>query len=307
MVLDSSTIKKINDFVYQKPRTIQEIASLINKNWRTANSYTETISKEQGTISIRTFRGGTRGALKVVFWNNIEKIHSTSFQERLFKQIESGRQKIDFSPSEIYQHVDEDKRKAFFYTQKEVETEENFKRFRNLLHQAEHQILFFSGNLTFSTLKDHDETIVNILEDLAKKKVNIKILTRVEVPGLNYVQNLLDLNEKLGREVIEIRHCFQPLRATIVDNKVVNFKETKYPPREQPHELPEVTHLSYNIYDSEWIEWLQKVFWNLFSVSIDSKRRINDFKTIQTYSPSGEEFLNQLKQKSNKNNINSIK
>lgn len=294
MVLDSQTIKKINDFIYQKPRTIQEIALLINKNWRTADSYIEKIAKEQGTLSTKTFREGTRGALKIVFWNNIEKIHSTSFQERLFKQIESGRQKIDFSASEIYQHVDEDKREAFFYTQKDVETEENFKRFRNFLLKAEYQILFFSGNLTFSTIKTHDETILNILEDLAKKKVNIKILTRVEVPGLDYVQNLLNLNEKLGREAIEIRHCFHPLRATIIDNKVVNFKETKYPPREQPYELPEITHISYNIYDKEWIEWLQKVFWNLFSVSVDAQKRINDFKTIQAYSPSGEEFLKQL-------------
>jgi hypothetical protein len=38
-MLDNKTIKKINDFVYQKPRTIQEIALLIRKNWRTANSY----------------------------------------------------------------------------------------------------------------------------------------------------------------------------------------------------------------------------------------------------------------------------
>jgi len=297
MVLDSQTIKKINDFIYQKPRTVQETALLINKNWRTADSYIEKIAKEQGTVSTKTFREGTRGALKIVFWNNVEKIHSTSFQERLFKQIESGRQKIDFSPSEIYQHVDEDKREAFFYTQKDVETEENFKRFKNFLFKAEYQILFFSGNLTFSTIKTHDETIMNILEELAKKKVDIKILTRVEVPGLDYVQNLLNINEKLGRGAIEIRHCFHPLRATIIDNKVVNFKETKYPPREQPYELPEVTHISYNIYDTEWIEWLQKVFWNLFSVSVEAKKRINAFKTIQIYSPSGEEFLKQLNQK----------
>ncbi len=297
MVLDSNITKKINDFVYQKPRTIQEIALLINKNWRTADTYIEKIAKEQGTLSTKTFREGTRGALKLVFWNNIEKIHSTSFQERLFKQIESGRQKIDFSPSEIYQHVDEDKREAFFYTQKEVETEENFKRFRNFLLKAEYQILFFSGNLTFSNIKTHDETIINILEDLAKKKVNIKILTRVEVPGLDYVQNLLNINEKLGREAIEIRHCFHPLRATIIDNKIINFKETKYPPREQPYELPEVTHISYNIYDQEWIEWLQKVFFSLFGVSVDAKKRIHDFKTIQKYSPSGEEFLKQLDSK----------
>ena len=74
-MLDSKIIKKINNFVYQKPRTIQEISLLIKKNWRTADRYVEQISKEQGTLLVRTFREGTRGALKIVFWNNIEKIH----------------------------------------------------------------------------------------------------------------------------------------------------------------------------------------------------------------------------------------
>ena len=294
MVLDLEIIKKINDFVYQKPRTIQEIAHLIQKNWRTADSYVEKIKKQQGTISTKTFREGTRGALKIAFWNNIEKIHSTTFQERLFKQIESGRQKIDFSPSEIYQHIDESKREAFFYTQKDIETEENFKRFKNLLLQTENQILFLSGNLTFSNIKAHDQTIAKIIEELAMKKIDIKILTRVEVPGLEFVQNLLAINDRIGRNAIEIRHCFQPLRATIIDNKVINFKETKYPPRDTPQELPEILHISYNIYDLEWIEWLQKVFWDLFRASVDAKKRINDFKTIKKYAPSGEEFLDQL-------------
>ena len=112
MVFDSRIAKKINDFVYQKPRTIQEIALLIGKNWRTADSYVERISQEQGTISTKTFREGTRGALKIAFWNNIEKIHSSSFQERLFKQIESGKGKRDFSPSDIYQYVDKTKKRA---------------------------------------------------------------------------------------------------------------------------------------------------------------------------------------------------
>lgn len=145
MVLDTKTIKIINDFAYQKPRTIQEIALLLKKNWRTADTYVETIAKQQGTISTKTFRKGTRGALKIIFWNNIERIHSSSLQERLLKQIEAGRQKIDFSPSEIYQYIDEGKREAFFYSNKEIETKNNFRRFKNLLQQAEQQILFFSG------------------------------------------------------------------------------------------------------------------------------------------------------------------
>ncbi|MEK6845578.1 MAG: hypothetical protein AABY26_02370, partial [Nanoarchaeota archaeon] len=66
-MLDSAITKKIEEVVYAKPRSIQEIAQLLNKNWRTADRYIEEIEKNFGTISTRTFRGGTRGALKIVF------------------------------------------------------------------------------------------------------------------------------------------------------------------------------------------------------------------------------------------------
>ena len=38
-MLNSETIRKIEDFVYAKPRSIQEIAAHIGKNWRTADRY----------------------------------------------------------------------------------------------------------------------------------------------------------------------------------------------------------------------------------------------------------------------------
>ena len=72
----------LNDFVYARPRTIQEISQLIDKNWRTADRYVDKIAKEEGTLAVRTFRGGTRGALKVVYWNLNPSI-SSSFQGRI--------------------------------------------------------------------------------------------------------------------------------------------------------------------------------------------------------------------------------
>ena len=110
MVLTLEVTKKIKEYVYTKPRTIQEIAQLINKSWRTTNSYVERISQETGEISVRTLRGGTRGAVKIVYWNNIDRIHHTHAQERLHKQIVLGKNKTDFSPFDIYQYVDKNKR-----------------------------------------------------------------------------------------------------------------------------------------------------------------------------------------------------
>ena len=100
-MLKKETIKKINELVFTKPRSIFEISKHIKVNWRTANRYVDKINKEEGTISTQVFRGGTPGALKVVYWNNIENIHTSGIQERLFKQIEMGRFKEDFSSSEI--------------------------------------------------------------------------------------------------------------------------------------------------------------------------------------------------------------
>ncbi len=112
-MLRAEVEKKICDFVFLKPRSVDEIAKHIGKNWRTANRYIEKIMNQQGTISTRIFREGTRGALKIVFWTNIDKIHSSAFQERLFQQIKQGRDKKEFSPFNIYQHVHERKKHAF--------------------------------------------------------------------------------------------------------------------------------------------------------------------------------------------------
>ncbi len=81
--------------------------------------------------------------------------------------------------------------------------------------------------------------------------------------------------------MVEIRHCEQPLRCFVVDNKIARLKEVKEPAEYRKEELKKKTFIFYNIYDEEWIEWLQKVFWNLFSTSIDAEKRIKDLESIQ--------------------------
>ena len=53
-----AAINKIEEFVYSKPRSIQEISNFLEKNWRTADRYIEEIEKNFGTISTRVFKGG---------------------------------------------------------------------------------------------------------------------------------------------------------------------------------------------------------------------------------------------------------
>jgi hypothetical protein len=279
-MLSKEIISKINEFVYTKPRTVQEVAKLINVNWRTANRYIEKISKEEGTLSTTVFREGSPGALKIVFWNNIEKLHASEIQERLFKQIEFGKNREDFSPSEIFQFIDKNKKKLRIMNERQYNSVSNFKDFVDRLERTKRQILFFSGNLTFSNLAYHDKKIRDVLEELGKEKISSKILTRVEFAGIENIENVLSINKRIGYDAVEIRHCYQPLRTTIIDNKEAVFKEVLYPKDYAKGELKRRLYILYYIYDEDWIEWLQKVFWHLFRSSIDARRRIEELKLI---------------------------
>ena len=101
-MLKNEEIKKIEDFVRVKPRSIQEIANHINKNWRTADRYIEEIQKNFGTLETRVFREGTRGALKIVYWASVEKISNTVFQEQLESTIMTFQKKESFKPFDIF-------------------------------------------------------------------------------------------------------------------------------------------------------------------------------------------------------------
>ncbi len=279
-MLKPELAKKIQEFVYVQPRTVQEIALLLKVNWRTADAYVERISKEQGTISAKTFRGGTKGALKIVFWMNAERPAVSEAQEQLLKKIEAGRKKEDFSPLDIYQFVDGKKRRAFSeVTDAEEETRD--KNIIPLLRRATNEIYIFSGNLSLANLIHGKTHVLGILEELATRKVNIKILTRVDVAGIENVKKVLAINNRIGRDAIEIRYAEQPLRAIIIDNKLARLREVKSPEKYRSGELKGRTYIYYEIYDEDWVLWLQKVFWHFFRPAVDAKKRIEDLKTIE--------------------------
>ncbi len=279
-MLNQEIAKKIQEFVYAQPRTIQEIALLLNVNWRTADSYVARISDEQGTISVKTFRGGTKGALKIVFWRNTERPAASEAQEQLLKKIEAGRKKEDFTPLDIYQFVDKKKRRAFSEVA-DVEEETRDKNIIPLLRQARNDVYIFSGNLSLANLMHGKTFVLAVLEELAKRNVNIKILTRIDVAGIENIKKVLALNQRIGRDAIEIRYAEQPLRAIIVDGKIARLREVKSPERYRAGELKGRTYIYYEIYDEDWVLWLQKVFWHIFRPAVDAKKRIEDLRTIE--------------------------
>jgi hypothetical protein len=273
-MLEKPLVNKILDFVRVKPRTMQELSLHIEKNWRTAERYVDQITQETGFISTRTFREGTRGALKIIYWNALDTKTGSSYQQRLFEDIMRGRKKEDFHPFDIYQFVPEDKRTAYlevteFSKHKDI-------RFDKLMLEAKHQVLFFSGNLSWMELGPHmDKT----LELLAKRGVSIKVLTKVDLTSQNNTKAMLDLNQRFGKDVVEIRHCEQPLRAIIIDDDIVNLKEVLSPTLTR--EVKQQQFMFFLIKDHEWIAWLQKVFWHLWSHSVDAQKRLDTLETLK--------------------------
>jgi len=274
-MINSQIVNKIEEFVYNQPRSMQEIAELIGKNWRTADRYIEEIEKNFGTISTRVFRGGTRGALKIIYWSSVEKVSSSIFQEKLEKEIFNCKKKEDFSAFDIFQYVSEKNRKSFVLDKEE----ENIEEFKKILLNAKKQILFFSGNLSFINIKDKKKDMFEIFQKLVEKKVNIKILCRVDLAGKENVERVLSLNHKQGKNVIEIRHDTHPIRGVIIDGKFIRLKEVKEPTG-KVNELNKNKFIFYNIIDKSWAEWLSKIFWKKFSNSMDANKRLEHLKQI---------------------------
>ncbi|MBU4502155.1 MAG: hypothetical protein KKA79_06160 [Nanoarchaeota archaeon] len=275
MVLNDQDIKKITDFVKKEPQTVQEISKLIKKSWVTTDSYLNQIKERTGLIDIKTFRGGTKAALKIVFYNHAGSLATDDLKENLYNLIKNGRKKIDFDFLEIYQFIPDRKKRAFF----EDYERENITNIISFLRQATNQVYIFSGNLSFMNLKEKNNSILSVIEELVKRKVNIKILCRINIASLGNINNILTLMAKYP-DFIEIKHCYQPLRGTIIDDKIARFKDEECLTTYKKDELNKDTRVIYEFHDSEWVSWMQKVFWNLFRFSIDHNKRMKEIKKI---------------------------
>jgi len=280
-MLNPTITATIKDFVRQEPRTIDDIARKIRKSWLTADRYVEKIAVEDGSLRVKTFRGGTRGAIKLVFWNNTNAPAQSSVQEKLFSAIMHGRKKHDFSPLDIYQFVDETRRSALVEKNVHEETKQMALDVAEIFPQAKKQILIFSGNLSWSNLARGKATLLSIVESLARQGVSIKILTRVDLAGIDNIHRMLAVNQRVGKDMVEVRHCEQPLRAFVVDDSIAQFKEAKYPKDYEPGELTLTNNIFYRITDPVWVAWIQRVFWHMFAESVSAQERINVVKSIR--------------------------
>lgn len=286
MVFDEKIQKEICNFVKIKPRSIQEISQHVKKNWRTIERYITKIEKETGYLSRRVFREGTRGALKIIFYNSLEEIPTNNVQEEILKDLLQGKSPTEFFPFDIYQHVPEKEKKAFIEdlkgrTDLEISDKQDLV---GLLRKAKKQILIFAGNVTWINGVQGDTKIIDVLKELAEKGISIKILSRVSLIGLDNIKKILNINNEIEKEVIEIKHRYHPFRAIIIDDQIVRMSETKLPEHYPSGDLKKEVRFFYEIYDKEWVEWIQKVFWKMFVTSISSNKRIKEINTIMNTS-----------------------
>ena len=280
-MLDAQTTEKIKALVYQRPRNINELALILNKNWRTVNRYIEEIMLRSGSIKTLTFREGTRGALKIVYWNNTEKIYSSDVQEQLFKQIEAGIEKSDFSPFEIYQYIDADQRQAYY---EKITNEKDYSyRIETLAPHfvsTEKEICIFAGNLAFINLVYKKRTLLEYMKEVVKKKILIKVITNINLVDMDNIEAILSLNAGLKEPLVELRHAITPLRAYIFDNRILKMGEIAKS-QGKKGQMQEVVAIYYEVRDQEWIDWMQKVFWKKFQNAIPSNLRLESVKSIR--------------------------
>jgi hypothetical protein len=263
-MLDTNTRERIINLVHKQPCTVQEIAHALEKNWRTAESYVDRIALETGLIGTRTFRGGTRGALKIVYWRALDAGRGSAYQERLLARVLAGRRKEDFSPMDIYQ----------FAAQKKATRVQGKAPVVDLsaLRVGE-ELLILSGNLSW-----FDSAIEKELERLAARRVSTRILCRVDLTSSRSVARLLRLNDRAGWDAVAIRHCEQPLRGVIVDEKIAVLREA-FSTATHP-EVKKAFSIVYTIPDEHWAAWLRQVFWKLWESSVDARVRLDALESM---------------------------
>jgi len=185
----------------------------------------------------------------------------------------------------VYQYVSTEKKKAFVLDISKCNpdikiTEED--DLAGLLSLATKQVMFLSGNLSWVNASQGNVKIIDVIRELVKRNVSIKIVARVSMIGLDNAKKLLAINKEIGRDLIEIRHRYQPLRMIIVDDKLLRFREIKRPEFYSPGELTKDLAIFYYIYDQDWISWLQKIFWKMFSTTISAEKRIKEIESVRT-------------------------
>ncbi len=262
-------------FVRKEPRAISEVARRIERSWVTAERYVQDIAERTGVLRIKVFRKGTRGALKLVYYDHADRPMRDELEKELYKRIRSGTAKRDFRFFDIYQWADDAQKTA----RAQPLSENAAAGIIRDLESCERQLLVFSGNL--SVLKAHagGTSVADVLARLVGRGVTLRILTRVSFGGLSNLAPVHALGKK-HPERVEIRHAEQPLRGFLIDGSYARFTDEEHASTYRAGELEEDLRITYAVRDPSWVQWLSRVFWNLYRPAMDAKRRQEELERL---------------------------
>ncbi len=274
MVLDSAMEAQILNLVRQRPRTMNELAIELDVSWKTADRYVETLAQKDSSLCVHTFRQGTRGALKIVYWNQSE-VAESDLQSQLFKRLEIGKRKEDFSPLDIFQFADPERKRLTLHEEAGTEREALFSRLIKPLETAKEKVYAFSGNISWiNATGPNGERARDVIRSALDRSVDFKVIARVEIPSIRNIEALMSLQSLSHKPRLEIRHLEQPLRGFLIDDARLILKESKSPLQYKPGELEKGITIFYELWDKPWVAWASRVFSHSWQHSFDAKKRI---------------------------------
>ena len=245
-MLRPSTKREIEDFVSRKPRVIQEIAELLGKNWRTADRYVDKIAEQDGTIATRVFREGTRGAIKVVYWNIHKRV--LDVQDKLLENID------DIKPSEILMHVDDSKKES--KTVDLVDDSSPEEALIPALKDAKKELLCFSKDLSWVSREENKKSVLETIRGLCERKVKVDVICKIGPDSFSDLHKLMKINDSIS-SAIDVRSSDQPLTGFVIDSEVAILEE-----------VGEEGSVTFHIINDEpWVRWLKKVFLMIYERS----------------------------------------
>lgn len=273
-MLSNTDKEKILELVKKEPRLVQDLAKALSKSWVTMDSYVSKIADDTGLIKTKTFRGGTQGAVKIVFWNYAEATGSNETKTRLFDQIKNAHTKEDFDPLEVFQFVAPNYATAIVepFSLVPPKREQSLLQFFN---RVENELLVFSGNFSFLRYP----LVLDAFTALLKRGIRIKAVCRIDLGSAENLKRLETLLAQYPKQ-IEIRHSRQPIRGFIADGKTVRLKDEKNKTQFKESELAEDYRVFYEISDPDWVPWFQNVFWYLHRTGIPFDQRRESLKRI---------------------------
>lgn len=280
MVLDQATTQKILKALEERPKAINELATILKVNWRTADRYVDRLKSETGKIDTATFREGTRGALKIVFLKEAKLSSPSKAKDAILEKIRLSASREDFTPHTIYKRVAPEKKEAFQETvqkPKSVSHAYNIDSFCEIVRSAKTSLFVFGGSMQWAEELTARKKLVSAFKDVLAKGIAIKMLLYVSFHNLGFAKEITSLK---GLDAI---HCRQPLRGFIVDSKKAILLEC-LPVYENGKLADKNRIMYYKFTDQEWVDWLTDIFWFNFNRDIPATQKIHNLDSIPQFS-----------------------